>query len=161
MADAGGAGVMDRGTKSIRWRVKGRTPVVHLASYAFCPPHVRCMTVAPEVQAELRAMARGRMLLIEYVVRHGMRGAAFGDVQARWVRDVTQLPDHVALLDDLDEPPTFVSTGLAPILTRVHAHLKVRGPRRLPWLRHPDLVIGEMGSWAELVLAGGLRHGRR
>ena len=135
--------------------------MVHLASYAFCPPHVRCMTVAPEVQAELRAMARGRMLLIEYVVRHGMRGAAFGDVQARWVRDVTQLPDHVALLDDLDEPPTFVSTGVSADLDArsrtpqgARAAPATVAPAPRPCHRRDGLV-------GRAVLAGGLRHGRR
>lgn len=107
-------------------------------------------------------MAGGRAVVIDYFAYAAWWGLRFGDVQFRWLDEGTPLPDHVLLLADIDEPPTFIKGELAPLMISERARLRMTGPRWLAPLRRPVIVITDGGPWLDFFAARatplGLRH---
>lgn len=124
-------------------------------AYGFSPIHVRCLTVDPATQVELYSLAKGRFLLVDLVEPRGRRAPAFGGINVRWVGEVAELHDHVAIVDDMTEPTSFVRIELIPLLRQVKARLELFGPRRLQILRRPIVSITDTGPWVEFLLSGG------
>ncbi|HEY8870306.1 MAG TPA: hypothetical protein VIM30_13075 [Candidatus Limnocylindrales bacterium] len=113
----------------------------------YLPPQVSCLEVDRETRDELRTIARGRAVLIDYVAYAARWGLRFGDVRFRWLDERAPLPDHTLLLADIDEPTTFIKADLAPLMAQERAQLKIAGPRWLGRLRHPTIAITDGGPW--------------
>jgi len=113
----------------------------------YFPTQVSCLDVDRETRDELRTIARGRAVLIDYFAYAARWGLRFGDVRFRWLDEGTQMPDRVLLLADIDEPTTFIKAELAPLMIREQARLRMSGPRRLGLLRHPTILITDGGPW--------------
>lgn len=113
----------------------------------YFPRQVSCLDVDRETRNELRTIARGRAILIDYFAYAARWGLRFGDIRFRWLDQGAPLPDRVLLLADIDEPPTFIKAALAPLMISERARLRMSGPRWLRLLRHPTIVITDGGPW--------------
>jgi hypothetical protein len=113
----------------------------------YVPPPVSCLDVKLETRDELRIVARGRALFIDYFAYAGRYGLRFGDVEFRWLDEAAPLPDRALLLADIDDPLTFIRVELAPLMVEEKAKLKLSGPRWLGRLRRPIVVISDGGPW--------------
>jgi hypothetical protein len=127
--------------------------MVRSTAYWYVPPPVSCLDVDRATRDELRTIARGRAVLIDYFACAARYGLRFGDVRFRWLDDDAPLPDRVLLLTDIDDPPTFIKAELAPLMVTERARLRMSGPRWLGPLRQPTILISDGGPWIDFFVA--------
>jgi hypothetical protein len=127
----------------------------------FDEAHVSCMMVDAATRTELGALARARILLIDYFCVVGRRGTVLGDVTLRWLPAPDELPAEMARVDDVPEVPVFIVPELAPLMVAVGGRLTVAGPRWAPFLRHPVITISNGEPWVDFFDARATRFGRR
>jgi hypothetical protein len=117
------------------------------AGFWYVPRRVSCLDVDRETRDELRSIARGRVVVIDYFAYAARGGLRFGDVRFRWLDEGAHMPDRLLRLADIDEPPMFIKAELAPLMISEQARLTMSGPRWLGLLRHPTIVITDGGPW--------------
>jgi len=123
--------------------------------------HASCMIVDLATRAELRGLARGRVLLIDYFCVLGRRSTVLGDVRLRWLRAPEELPPGAAHVDDISDVLVFIMPELAPLMVAVDARLAIAGPRWAPFLRHPVITISNGEPWVDFFEARATRFRRR
>ncbi len=119
------------------------------------------MMVDAATRTELRGLARGRILLIDYFCVVSRRGMVLGDVRLRWLPAPAKLPRGAARVDDVPEVPVFIVPELAPLMVAVGGRLAIAGPRWAPFLRHPVITISNGEPWVDFFEARATRFGRR
>ena len=119
------------------------------------------MTIDAATRTELRGLARGRVLLIDYFCVAGRCGTVLGDATLRWLPGPDHLPRGAARVDDVSELLVFIVPELAPLMVAVDARLAVAGPRWAPFLRHPVITIANGEPWVDFFEARATRFGRR
>lgn len=117
------------------------------AGLSYFPRQVSCLDVDRETCDELRAIARGRAVVIDYFAQAVRWGLRFGDVRFRWLDDRSDMPDRLLQVADIEDPPTFIKAELAALMVSEHARLRMAGPRWLGALRHPTILIADGGPW--------------
>lgn len=123
--------------------------------------HVSCLRVDAATRDELRVLAHGRILLIDYFAEVGPWGVGLGDVELRWLERTEDLPDEAVRLDDVDEVPVFIQPELGPLMAAVRASLEITGPHWLPALRHPSIAIADGGPWVDFFASTAAQLRRR
>lgn len=127
----------------------------------YLPMQVSCLDVDRETCEELRTIACGRAVLIDYFAYAARWGLRFGDVRFLWLDEGAPLPDHMLLLADIDEPTTFIKAELAPLMIKERARLRMAGPHWLGSLRRPTIGITDGGPWLDFFEAHATPLGRR
>jgi hypothetical protein len=138
-----------------------RHPAMALQPRRFDQAHASCMTVDAATMTELRGLARGRILLIDYFCVVGRRGAVLGDVKLRWLIGPDELPREAARVDDVPDVPVFIMPELAPLMVAVGGRLAVAGPRWAPVWRHPVITIMNGEPWVDFFEGRAIWFGRR
>jgi hypothetical protein len=81
--------------------------VVTSSTFLCIPPEAACLVVGRPTLRELRAIAKGRIALIDYVAYAGTRGLRVGHIQFRWLDECAPIPDHVVQVAGIDGPSSF------------------------------------------------------
>jgi hypothetical protein len=139
--------------------IRPRHPAMALPAPQLDEAHASCTMVDAATRTELRGLARGRILLIDFFCVVGRRGTVLGDVTLRWLPAPDELPRGVARVDDVSEVPVFIMPELAPLMVAVGGRLTIAGPRWAPFLRHPVITSptasrGSTSSRCELPGSG-------